>query len=234
MAEVIAEFVGTMILIIFGAGVIAAVNLKDSKAEGAGWLTIAVGWGFAVALGVYVSGTVSEAHLNPAVTIGFAAIGEFPWNQVPGYIIGQLLGAIAGAVVIFLHYYPHWKKTDDPGAKFSVFATAPAIKHTPSNFGSELIGTAVLVFGLLAIGANTFSEGLNPLVVGVLIIAIGLSLGGPTGYAINPARDLGPRIAHALLPINKKGPSDWAYAWIPILGPITGGVIGAFAYTMIF
>lgn len=126
------------------------------------------------------------------------------------------------------------KKTDDPGAKFSVFATAPAIKHTPSNFGSELIGTAVLVFGLLAIGANTFSEGLNPLVVGVLIIAIGLSLGGPTGYAINPARDLGPRIAHALLPINKKGPSDWAYAWIPILGPITGGVIGAFAYTMIF
>ncbi|WP_144560324.1 MIP/aquaporin family protein [Shouchella miscanthi] len=234
MAEVIAEFVGTMILIIFGAGVIAAVNLKDSKAEGAGWLTIAVGWGFAVALGVYVSGTVSEAHLNPAVTIGFAAIGEFPWNQVPGYIIGQLLGAIAGAVVIFLHYYPHWKKTDDPGAKFSVFATAPAIKHTPSNFGSELIGTAVLVFGLLAIGANTFSEGLNPLVVGVLIIAIGLSLGGPTGYAINPARDFGPRIAHALLPINKKGPSDWAYAWIPILGPITGGVIGAFAYTMIF
>ncbi|AIC96432.1 MIP/aquaporin family protein [Shouchella lehensis] len=234
MAEVIAEFVGTMILIIFGAGVIAAVNLKESKAEGAGWLTIAIGWGFAVALGVYVSGTVSEAHLNPAVTIGFAAIGEFPWSQVPGYIIGQLLGAIAGAVVIFLHYYPHWKKTDDPGAKFSVFATAPAIKHTPSNFGSELIGTAVLVFGLLAIGANTFSEGLNPLVVGVLIIAIGLSLGGPTGYAINPARDLGPRIAHALLPIHKKGPSDWAYAWVPILGPITGGVIGAFAYTMIF
>ncbi|GAF20934.1 LOW QUALITY PROTEIN: glycerol uptake facilitator protein [Bacillus sp. JCM 19047] len=233
MAEVIAEFVGTMILIIFGAGVIAAVNLKDSKAEGAGWLTIAVGWGFAVALGVYVSGTVSEAHLNPAVTIGFAAIGEFPWNQVPGYIIGQLLGAIAGAVVIFLHYYPHWKKTDDPGAKFSVFATAPAIKHTPSNFGSELIGTAVLVFGLLAIGANTFSEGLN-LLSWVYLLLSGFLLGDLQGMAINPARDLGPRIAHALLPINKKGPSDWAYAWIPILGPITGGVIGAFAYTMIF
>ncbi|MFB4213693.1 MIP/aquaporin family protein [Shouchella sp. 1P09AA] len=234
MAEIIAEFVGTMILIIFGAGVIAAVNLKDSKAEGAGWMAIAVGWGFAVALGVYVSGTVSDAHLNPAVTIGFAAVGEFPWSQVPGYIIGQILGAITGAVIIFLHYYPHWKKTDDPDAKFSVFATSPAIKHTPSNFGAELIGTAVLVFGLLAIGANQFSEGLNPLVVGVLIIAIGLSLGGPTGYAINPARDLGPRIAHAILPIDKKGPSDWGYAWIPILGPIAGGVIGAIFFTMIF
>lgn len=234
MAEIIAELVGTMILIIFGAGVVAGVNLKRSNAEGAGWVAISLGWGFAVALGVYVSGTVSEAHLNPAVTIGFAAIGEFPWAQVPGYILGQIAGAFLGAVVVFLHYYPHWKVTDEQSTKLSVFATGPAIRHLPSNFISELIGTAVLVFGLLAIGANTFSDGLNPIIVGVLIIAIGLSLGGTTGYAINPARDLGPRIAHAILPINKKGPSDWAYSWVPILGPITGGVVGAFLFTLIF
>ncbi|EZH64689.1 glycerol transporter [Bacillaceae bacterium JMAK1] len=234
MLEYVAEFVGTMILIIFGAGVVAAVSLKGSKAEGAGWIAISLGWGFAVALGVYVSGTISDAHLNPAVTLGFAAIGEFPWNQVPGYIIGQILGAITGAVVVFFHYYPHWKVTPDPATKLGVFATAPAIRHTPSNFIAEFIGTAVLVFGLLAIGANTFSEGLNPLVVGLLIIAIGLSLGGPTGYAINPARDLGPRIAHAILPIDKKGPSDWAYAWVPILGPIAGGIVGAILYTLMF
>ncbi|WP_078394902.1 MIP/aquaporin family protein [Shouchella patagoniensis] len=234
MAEIIAELVGTMILIIFGAGVVAGANLKRSNAEGAGWVAISLGWGFAVALGVYVSGTVSEAHLNPAVTIGFAAIGEFPWAQVPGYILGQIAGAFLGAVVVFLHYYPHWKVTDEPSTKLSVFATGPAIRHLPSNFISELIGTAVLVFGLLAIGANTFSDGLNPIIVGVLIIAIGLSLGGTTGYAINPARDLGPRIAHAILPINKKGPSDWAYSWVPILGPITGGVVGAFLFTLLF
>ncbi|MDO7266356.1 MIP/aquaporin family protein [Shouchella clausii] len=234
MAEIMAELIGTMVLIIFGAGVVAGVTLKQSKGEGAGWIAISVGWGFAVALGVYVAGTVSDAHLNPAVTLGFAAIGQFPWAQVPGYIIGQLAGAFLGAVIVFLHYYPHWKATEDAGVKLGVFATGPAIRHLPANFLSELIGTAVLVFGLLAIGANTFSEGLNPIVVGLLIIAIGLSLGGTTGYAINPARDLGPRLAHALLPINKKGPSDWAYAWVPILGPFVGGIVGAVLYTLIF
>lgn len=234
MAEIIAEMIGTMIIIIFGAGVVAGVNLRQSKAEGGGWVAVSLGWGFAVALGVYVSGTVSEAHLNPAVTLGFATIGEFPWAQVPGYIIGQLIGAFLGAVIVFLHYYPHWKQTPDPGTKLGVFATGPAIRHLPSNFVSEFIGTAVLIFGLLAIGANTFSDGLNPLIVGVLIAAIGLSLGGPTGYAINPARDLGPRIAHAILPIDKKGPSDWAYAWVPILGPIAGGIAGAILFTLVF
>lgn len=223
MAEIMAELIGTMVLIIFGAGVVAGVTLKQSKGEGAGWIAISVGWGFAVALGVYVAGTVSDAHLNPAVTLGFAAIGQFPWAQVPGYIIGQLAGAFLGAVIVFLHYYPHWKATEDAGVKLGVFATGPAIRHLPANF-----------FGLLAIGANTFSEGLNPIVVGLLIIAIGLSLGGTTGYAINPARDLGPRLAHALLPINKKGPSDWAYAWVPILGPFVGGIVGAVLYTLIF
>ncbi|GAK03685.1 glycerol uptake facilitator protein [Geomicrobium sp. JCM 19037] len=234
MLEIIAEFIGTMILIIFGAGVVAAVNLRGSKAEGAGWIAIALGWGFAVTLGVYVSGTVSDGHINPAVTLAFAAIGDFPWSQVPGYIIGQVAGAFVGAVIVFFHYYPHWKATPDPGTKLGVFATGPAIRHLPSNVGSEFIGTAVLVFGLLAIGANTFTEGLNPIAVGVLIAAIGLSLGGTTGYAINPARDLGPRLAHAILPIDKKGPSDWAYAWVPILGPIAGGIVGAFLFVLIF
>ncbi|GAF13306.1 glycerol uptake facilitator protein [Bacillus sp. JCM 19046] len=234
MAEFVAELVGTMILIIFGAGVVAGVSLRQSKGEGAGWIAISLGWGFAVALGVYVSGTVSDAHLNPAVTLAFATIGEFPWAQVPGYIIGQLIGAFLGAVVVFLHYYPHWKNTPDPSTKLGVFATGPAIRHLTSNFFSEFIGTAVLIFGLLAIGANTFSDGLNPLIVGVLIAAIGLSLGGPTGYAINPARDLGPRLAHAILPIDKKGPSDWAYAWVPIFGPIAGGIVGAVLFTLVF
>ncbi|WP_281176616.1 MIP/aquaporin family protein [Shouchella shacheensis] len=228
--EMLAELVGTMILIIFGAGVVAGNVLKKTKSENMGWVGISFGWGFGVALGVYVSGTVSEGHLNPAVTLGFAAIGEFPWTKVLPYIIGQIAGAFLGAVTVYLHYLPHWKATEDPGAKLNTFATDPAIRHYPSNVISEAIGTAILLFGLLAIGANTFTEGLNPMIVGVLIIAIGLSLGGPTGYAINPARDLGPRLAHFLLPIHGKGTSDWKYAWVPIVGPIAGGVVGSFLY----
>jgi len=234
MTAFLGEVVGTMILIIFGGGVVAGVVLKKSKAENSGWMVITMGWGFAVAFGVYAVGGISGAHLNPAVTLGMAYIGEFAWAQVPGYIAAQILGAFIGATIVYLHYLPHWRETVDLGAKLAVFATGPAIRHTPSNLISEILGTAVLLFGLLSIGANEFTEGLNPLIVGFFIVAIGLSLGGTTGYAINPARDLGPRIAHALLPIPGKGSSDWKYAWIPVVGPLLGGVLGAKFYQTVF
>lgn len=166
---------------------------------------------------------ISGAHLNPAVTLGLAFVGDFPWKEVPSYILGQMIGAFLGAVLVFLHYLPHWKETEDQGAKLGVFSTGPAIPNTFANLFSETLGTFVLVLGLLAIGANKFTDGLNPLVVGFLIVAIGISLGGTTGYAINPARDLGPRIAHFVLPIAGKGSSNWKYAWIPVLGPALGG-----------
>lgn len=234
MTAFLGELVGTMILIVLGAGVVAGVLMKKSKAEGAGWIVITAGWGLGVAMGVYAVGNVSGAHLNPAVTIGFASIGEFPWADVPMYILAQMIGAIIGAVIIYFHYLPHWKETDDVDAKLSVFATIPAIRHPLSNLTSEIIGTFVLLLGLLAIGANEFTEGLNPLIVGALILAIGLSLGGTTGYAINPARDLGPRIAHFFLPISGKGKSDWGYAWVPFFGPIIGGTFGALFYKQVF
>lgn len=234
MSEFLAEVIGTMILIIFGGGVVAGVVLKDSKAEGGGWIVVTIAWGLAVTMGVYAVGNFSGAHLNPAVTLGFAAIGEFPWTKVPVYISAQIIGAIIGASLVFLNYLPHWRRTEDQGAKLAVFATAPAIRSPFSNLVSEIIGTAVLVMGLLFIGANQFTEGLNPLIVGALIIAIGMSLGGTTGYAINPARDLGPRIAHAFLPIPGKGSSDWSYAWVPIAGPVFGGIYGAVFYSALF
>ncbi|WP_404445875.1 aquaporin family protein [Sutcliffiella horikoshii] len=234
MTAFLGEVVGTMILIIFGGGVVAGVVLKKSKAENSGWMVITMGWGFAVAFGVYAVGGISGAHLNPAVTLGMAYIGEFAWAKVPGYIAAQILGAFIGATIVYLHYLPHWRETVDQGAKLAVFSTSPAIRHTPSNLISEILGTAVLLFGLLSIGANEFTEGLNPLIVGFFIVAIGLSLGGTTGYAINPARDLGPRIAHALLPIPGKGSSDWKYAWIPVVGPLLGGVLGAKFYQIVF
>lgn len=234
MTVFLAELIGTMILIIFGAGVVAGVILKDSKAENSGWIVITIGWGLAVTMGVYAVGNFSGAHLNPAVTLGFAFIGEFAWSQVPVYIAGQLAGAIIGAVIVFFNYLPHWEKTQEAETKLGVFATSPAIRRPFSNLVSEIIGTTVLVMGLLFIGANDFTEGLNPLIVGALIIAIGVSLGGTTGYAINPARDLGPRIAHALLPIPGKGPSDWSYAWVPIVGPVFGGIYGAVFYKALF
>lgn len=223
-----------MILIIFGAGVVAGVVLKDSKAENSGWIVITIAWGLAVTMGVYAVGNFSGAHLNPAVTLGFAFVGEFPWSQVPTYIAAQILGAIIGAVIVFFNYLPHWDRTKEAESKLAVFATIPAIRRPFSNLISEIIGTFVLVMGLLFIGANDFTEGLNPLIVGALIIAIGMSLGGTTGYAINPARDLGPRIAHALLPIPGKGPSDWSYAWVPIVGPVFGGIYGAVFYKALF
>nr|WP_128894922.1 MIP/aquaporin family protein [Longirhabdus pacifica] len=228
------EVIGTMILIVFGGGVCAAVTLKDSYAQNGGWIVIAFGWGFAVAMGVYAVGEISGAHLNPAVTIGMATVGAFEWENVASYITAQMLGAFLGAALVYLQYLPHWGKTEDPGAKLGVFSTGPAIKNTPANLFSEIFGTFILVLALLFIGANEFTEGLNPLIVGFLIVAIGLSLGGTTGYAINPARDLGPRIAHFVLPIRGKGGSNWSYAWIPILGPIIGGTYGGLFYQIVF
>ncbi|AQQ54018.1 MIP/aquaporin family protein [Planococcus lenghuensis] len=234
MSEFVAEVIGTMILIIFGGGVVAGVVLKDSKAEGSGWVVITIAWGLAVTMAVYAVGAFSGAHINPAVTLGLASVGEFPWEKVPLYIAAQMVGAIIGAFIVFLNYLPHWRRTEDQGAKLAVFSTDPAIHSPFSNLVSETIGTAVLVMGLLFIGANDFTEGLNPLIVGALIIAIGMSLGGATGYAINPARDLGPRIAHAILPIPGKGDSNWGYAWVPIVGPLFGGVYGAVFYKAFF
>jgi glycerol uptake facilitator protein len=229
-----AEFFGTMIFILLGEGVVAGVVLKGTKSENAGWLTIVIAWGLAVTLGIYAVGKVSGAHLNPAITIAFAIHGSFPWSNVIGYILAQFAGAFAGAVLVWLHYLPHWRRTDDQALKLAVFCTAPAIRNTFANLVSEIIATAILVIGLLFIGTNEFTQGLNPPIVGLLIISIGLSLGGTTGWAINPARDLGPRIAHAILPIYGKGNSDWSYAWIPVVGPIVGGVLGVYVYQLFF
>jgi glycerol uptake facilitator protein len=229
-----AELIGTALLVLLGNGVVAGVLLKNSKSEGAGWLVITIGWALAVTFGVYAVGAVSGAHLNPAVTLALAATGAFDWAQVPVYIIAQLLGGILGGCLVYVHYLPHWAKTDDADLKRAVFCTAPAERHTISNFFSEFIGTFVLLFGLSAIGATKFADGLNPLVVGALVASIGISLGGTTGYAINPARDLGPRIAHAFLPIPNKGDSDWSYAWIPVAGPILGGIFGAVVHHLLF
>ncbi len=231
-----AELVGTMLLILLGDGAVAGVLLTKSKAEKSGWIVITTGWGLAVALAVYTVGRISGAHINPAVTLGLAAVGKLPWTQVPEYLGGQVVGAFLGAVLVWLAYLPHWSVTEDRSVKLAVFSTAPAIRRLPANFVTEAIGTFVLVFGVLALGANKASNdtGLTPLLVGFLVWAIGLSLGGPTGYAINPARDLVPRIAHAILPIPGKGGSDWGYSWVPVLGPIVGGLIGAVAYVGLF
>jgi len=226
----LAELLGTALLILLGNGVVAGVVLRGTKNENSGWLVITIGWALAVTFAVYAVGHVSGAHLNPAVTLALAATGQFDWANVGPYIAGQMLGAMLGAALVYLHYLPHWARTEDAGAKLAVFCTAPAIQHTPGNFISEFIGTFVLMFGLSALGANRFAEGLTPLAVGALVLAIGHSLGGTTGYAINPARDLGPRIVHALLPISGKGGSDWGYAWIPVVAPILGGICGTVAY----
>jgi len=220
-----------MILILLGDGVVAAVLLRNSKAEHSGWIVITFGWGMAVAIAVYVA-AISGAHINPAVTVGLASIGAFPWAQVPGYIIAQLLGAFVGAVLVWITYYDHWKETDDPVLKLGVFSTIPQIRNTVPNFITEVIGTAMLLFGVLAIIANA-QAAVAPLSVGFLVLAIGLSLGGPTGYAINPARDLGPRIAHAVLPIPGKGDSDFSYGWLPVVAPLVGGIIGAVLWSIL-
>ena len=229
-----AEFLGTAILILFGGGVCANVNLTKSAAKGADWIVITVGWALAVVMGVYAVGQYTGAHLNPAVTLAIAMNDGVSWSVVPGYMVSQIAGGAVGATLVWLAFLPHWKQTEDAGTKLGVFSTAPAIKNYFTNFLTEIIGTMILIMGLLFIGMNKFSEGLNPLVVGALILAIGVSLGGPTGYAINPARDLGPRIAHALLPIAGKGKSNWGYAIVPILGPIAGGMLGACLYRLFY
>jgi glycerol uptake facilitator protein len=247
MQNFLAELLGTMLLVVLGDGVVANVVLNKTKGQNSGWIVITVGWAVAVAMAVYAVGRVSGAHLNPAVTIALAATGSFSWAEVPSYIAAQMLGAFVGAVVVWLAYLPHWSATPNPGDKLAVFSTGPAMRAAVPNLITESIGTAVLLFGILAIAANAqtlskpgdvdltfvFSRGLQPLLVGVLVLGIGVSLGGPTGYAINPARDLGPRLAHAVLPIPGKGGSDWEYAWIPIVGPIIGGIAGAGLYALV-
>ena len=234
MTPYVAEFLGTMILILLGEGVVAGVVLKGTKSENAGWLTVVVGWGLGVTMAIYAVGRFSGAHLNPAITVALFLTGDFPANQVAGYIIAQFAGAFAGAVLVWLHFISHWGITDNPALKRAVFCTDPSVRSIPANLISEIIATMVLVLGILFIGANEFTAGLNPLIVGALIVSIGLSLGGTTGFAINPARDLAPRIAHFLLPIPGKGSSDWSYSWIPVIGPLIGGLLGALIYKAIF
>src|SRR6267154_2856001 len=234
MSSYFAEFFGTLLLILLGDGVVAAIVLKKTKSENAGWLTIVLGWGLAVTLAIYAVGNISGAHLNPAVTLAMAFNGTFPTDQVFGYIVAQFAGAFLGSVLVWVHFLPHWKETMDADTKRAVFCTAPAIRNTISNLISEITATALLVLAILFIGANEFTQGLNPIVIGILIVSIGLSLGGTTGFAINPARDLGPRIAHFILPIHGKGNSDWSYAWIPVAGPIVGGLFGAWLYGTLF
>lgn len=234
MSVYTAEFFGTMLLILLGNGVVAGVVLKGTKSENAGWLTIVVGWGIGVTLSIYAVGAISGAHLNPAVTLAMAFIGDFPWSDVMGYILAQVSGAFVGAVLVWITYGPHWQLTGDADLKRAVFCTSPAVPNRFFNLISEVISTAVLILVLLLLGKDEFTQGLKPLVVGLLIVSIGLSLGGPTGFAINPARDLGPRIAHFVLPIHGKGTSDWGYAWIPVVGPILGSMIAVYVYNMIY
>jgi len=230
-SPLVGEFLGTMVLVLLGDGVVAAVLLKRSKAEGSGWMVITTGWGLAVMAGVFtaIACGSSDAHLNPAVTIGFA-VRDANYVKFAPYLAAQMLGGIAGAALVWLHYFPHWKETPDTAAKLACFCNAPAIRSFFSNLLSEIIATFVLVFVVGAIFSKNVAAagpaaGLGPYLVGSLVWGIGLSLGGPTGYAINPARDLGPRIAHAILPIAGKGGSDWGYAPIPVVGPLVGGVL---------
>ncbi|MFN3556790.1 MAG: MIP/aquaporin family protein [Bacteroidales bacterium] len=236
------EVIGTAILIIMGGGVVANSILKKSKAEGAGWVNIVFGWGFGVFIAVIVAGPHSGAHINPAVSIGLAAAGLFPWASVPGYVIAQIMGAFLGASIVYIAFKKHFDATDDQGAKLAVFSTMPAISHRVYNVITEAIGTFVLIFVIFYIAGPSFDSAsvedaviglgsLGALPVALLVVGIGMSLGGPTGYAINPARDLGPRIAHFLLPIKDKGSSGWHYAWVPVVGPIIGALLAAALFT---
>lgn len=231
MSALIGEFIGTLLLILLGDGVVANVVLKGTKGHGGGWIVITFGWAMAVFVGVVVAAKASGAHLNPAVTIGLAAAGNFQWNLVLGYIAAQMLGASAGATLVWLQYKSHFDLTDDQGAKLAVFCTGPAVRSMGLNLISEIIGTFVLVYAALKISSPTGGLGsLDALPVALVVLAIGLSLGGTTGYAINPARDLGPRIMHSLLPIPGKRDSDWSYAAIPVIGPIAGALLAALLF----
>ena len=243
MNEIFAEFIGTFLLILLGNGVVANVVLKETKGHDGGWIVIALGWGLAVFVGVAVAGPVSGAHINPAVTLGLATAGLFSWSQVIPFILAQLAGAAAGAFTVWLFYRHHFNLTEDSGAQLACFSTTPAIRKPVSNFISEVIGTFVLIFVILYIAKPSLTLGgeldvniglgtLGALPVALLVTAIGLSLGGTTGYAINPARDLGPRIMHALLPMDHKGSSDWKYSWIPLIGPFTGALVAALLFLL--
>lgn len=241
MTEFAAEIIGTMLLILLGNGVVANVVLKNTKGNNSGWIVIAWGWGIAVFVAVAVAGPVSGAHINPAVTFGLAMGGIFPWEKVPVYLLAQMIGAMLGASLVWLSYRDHYKQTDDPDLILATFATAPAIRNKVNNFITEVIGTFVLVFVVFYLAGPTFISSdireveiglgsIGALPVGLLVTGIGLSLGGATGYAINPARDLGPRITHAILPLTGKGGSDWSYGWIPVIGPLLGAGLAAWLY----
>ncbi|MBS0615558.1 MAG: aquaporin family protein [Verrucomicrobia bacterium] len=232
MTIFLGELIGTMLLVLLGNGSVANVLLMKSKGHGGGWIVITAGWGFAVAISVYVVGWMSGGHLNPAVTLGFCLAKKTAWDLFFVYIGAQMLGAIIGAVLVWLAYFPHWQKTLDSHAKLLCFSTSPAIKRPLWNLLCEVIGTAVLLLGVLGVldTHNQMMPSVTPYVVGILIFSIGLSLGGPTGYAINPARDLGPRIAYTLLPVKGKGKTEWGYAWIPVVGPLLGALLGTAVY----
>lgn len=235
------EFIGTFVMILLGCGVVACTTLKGSKGNGGGWVVITLAWGLAVMCGVFIAGPYTGAHLNPAVTIGLAAANHFSWSMVIPYIISQLLGAFCGALCVYVFYKDHFDITEDQDTKLGVFSTIPAIRNLKRNFFSEVIGTFVLILVILflAESGNTPEVGLGSIgaiPVAFLVVAIGMALGGTTGYAINPARDLGPRLAHALLPIKGKGSSQWKYAWVPIVGPIVGALFAVlvfYFYTLI-
>lgn len=230
----VGEILGTFLLIVLGMGVNCNVSLKNTAGENSGYLVIAWGWGIAVFVGVFVVGDLTGAHINPAVTIGLAVAGNFDWSLVPMYITAQFIGAIIAASCVWLQYKDHFDLTDDPATKLGVFSTAPAVPNTLRNVYSEVLGTFVLVLGVLYIAAPEVGLGaVSALPVALLVFGIGMSLGGPTGYAINPARDLGPRIAHALLPIKGKGSSDWGYAWVPVVGPVLGCILAAIVYRIL-
>lgn len=235
MVAFLGEFIGTALLLAIGSGVVANEVLQKTKGHNTGWVSITLGWGIGVFLGVYASTAIGgSGHLNPAFTIGMAVFGDFDPSLVAPYLLAQFSGALVGSVLGWAAYYQHFAATDDANLKLAVFSTIPAIPHTLSNLITEIIGTFVLVFGALLASAPTSSLGaLDALPVGLLVIGIGLGLGGATGYAINPARDLGPRIAHFLLPIPGKRDSDWSYSWIPVVGPIVGGLLGAYVYQLL-
>jgi glycerol uptake facilitator protein len=239
LTKCIFEFIGTLVLILLGDGVCCATSLNKSKAQGAGWIVITLGWGLAVMCGVFIAGPYSGAHLNPAVTLGFAIAGQFDWCAVLPYIAAQMLGGFAGAVLVYIFYKDHFDATDDQATKLGVFCTAPAIMNKGRNFFCEALASWLLVFVILALGTkeNLPEVGMGELgafPVTMLIVAIGMSLGATTGYAINPARDLAPRIAHAVLPIKNKGGNGWDYSWVPVAGPILGGLLAAFTYMLIY
>jgi glycerol uptake facilitator protein len=234
MTSFIAEFVGTSILVLLGDGTVANVLLTGTKGEKSGWIVITFGWGMAVFVAVFAVALFSGAHINPAVTVGLVATGQFAWSDAPPYILAQFLGGAFGATLVWLHYRPHFAATADANLKLAVFCTGPAIRKPLDNFISETIGTFVLVFGVLYLASPEVGLGaLDALPVGLLVLVIGLALGGTTGYAINPARDLSPRIMHGLLPIPNKRDSDWAYAWIPVVGPIAGSLLAALVYILL-